>query len=1001
MMDRERGFSFKLLVPPRVSHGQVVSAVRPQEVLDNCGDFLTPMQQVFTKCFDKEQHISNKSILAPAKPNRQGIVSHYVKMKVVPPMEKENPNAGQLYTKLFDEVEKIKYWKVKIDSETVQKERKLYENRRTIETQRKAIQELQFGNESLSIKLEEQISENEELRNRNNATRNLCNILKDTFERSVEKMQLFECEREETHHLLLEYHENLQKQIETLEALHVKAEADNNELQKAKDELMQFEDQQIKLQQEIDKKKGEVEALHTNLRDNDNNLNNVFAELQENKEHCRMLQEEINQKSDLLTSSNAERDSLVKKQQETEQRCSETEKAIATLLAKSEEYEEMIQTKDLTLHDLTRETTGQTEKLLQMQITVDELHKLLAAETQKATELEEREKANIQELEKTKQDLGEMTELSAQKEEQISNVMEKLDETTKSMEAINSQMSVVTGRAEELTAELLSKTEEAQYLKEACDNAERALLELNTKSKLVQVRAEELQKHLTKEQKENETKTSEVEQLQEEITQLKCTYEKLLSNFNELLSVKCALELERESQCADAQTVEQNIKMSEEKARQLVSEMNKIENENQQLRLELDSIKNTLHHKCQQIETLEKNLEENGENLQCEMSKKERRLRVIEAKNKSLTKQVTKQATKSTELQDVINNLQEENQSLIKEHEEERQKLLEDQQSKSAAARELEIQVQKLRSETEEAIRCREDAELKCQNKIADMVTLMEKHKSQYDRMVEEKEAELQANKENELKALAHGKTLKQELSKQKKENDSLKKELKEHVKEKENLQKELVSLKNEKKKAQTPDDSKPFPISDNKGESKMPMESLLKLYQFDFSKARKTPSSIKDEWAAAVKKTSTPASEIQSAWTSCRTTPKSTSIRSGNVITRKSTDSRSASKIKSYRIRTPPSTEKKSPWEKGTIELDPKSDSSCQGDLLMFANASAPKVSAAHISDDRFKSQSPLHSKSPRNNLKLAAIKRMRDAGWTAVTGRDKKKRTNEKIFA
>lgn len=93
---------------------------------------------------------------------------------------------------------------------------------------------LQFGNESLSLKLEEQISENEDLRNkygiclfkvlrvtlhvlcnsqmnvyfltidvlstlnilfpnfkyRNNATRNLCNILKDTLERSSKKMHL-------------------------------------------------------------------------------------------------------------------------------------------------------------------------------------------------------------------------------------------------------------------------------------------------------------------------------------------------------------------------------------------------------------------------------------------------------------------------------------------------------------------------------------------------------------------------------------------------------------------------------------------------------------------------------------------------------------------------------------------------------------------------------------------------------------------------------------------
>lgn len=54
-----------------------------------------------------------------------------------------NPSTGELYTKLFDEVEKIKSWKVKVDTDTMEKERKLQDNKRTIENQRKAIQDLQ------------------------------------------------------------------------------------------------------------------------------------------------------------------------------------------------------------------------------------------------------------------------------------------------------------------------------------------------------------------------------------------------------------------------------------------------------------------------------------------------------------------------------------------------------------------------------------------------------------------------------------------------------------------------------------------------------------------------------------------------------------------------------------------------------------------------------------------------------------------------------------------
>lgn len=48
-----------------------------------------------------------------------------------------------MFLKLFDEVEKIHSWKVQIDSDTLQMDRRLQENKKTIDTQRKAIQELQ------------------------------------------------------------------------------------------------------------------------------------------------------------------------------------------------------------------------------------------------------------------------------------------------------------------------------------------------------------------------------------------------------------------------------------------------------------------------------------------------------------------------------------------------------------------------------------------------------------------------------------------------------------------------------------------------------------------------------------------------------------------------------------------------------------------------------------------------------------------------------------------
>lgn len=44
-MERDRSFNFKLFVPPWVNNGQL-SAVRPQEVTENCGNFMNTLQEV-------------------------------------------------------------------------------------------------------------------------------------------------------------------------------------------------------------------------------------------------------------------------------------------------------------------------------------------------------------------------------------------------------------------------------------------------------------------------------------------------------------------------------------------------------------------------------------------------------------------------------------------------------------------------------------------------------------------------------------------------------------------------------------------------------------------------------------------------------------------------------------------------------------------------------------------------------------------------------------------
>ncbi|XP_026162960.1 synaptonemal complex protein 1 [Mastacembelus armatus] len=1025
-MERDRAFNFKLLVPPRVNNGQV-SAVRPQETVENSGDFINTLQQGYSKCFDKEKNMPfpNTNAFTSSKPPSQGNIP---KMKVVPPMEKEenNCNPGQLYSKLLDEVEKIKFWKVKVDSDTMQKERRLQENKRTIETQRKAIQELQFGNESLSIKLEEQISENADLRNKNSATRNLCNILKDTFQRSAEKMHLFESEREETHHLYMENSESIQKLIAAFESLRVQAEADQQEMQKVKEGLLHVEELNKKYHQEYTVKEKEVVVLQSKLKDKENELQKFLLDLHESQKLCKQLQETTDEQYELLKSSKTEHEILLQKLHTAQQCCNETEKSreaiIAALEQSREEYAKIIQSKDLSLQELNRIKNQQAEKLEQIQTTIQELQNSLALERERIVELEDKLKANNSELESRKTLLGEAMEQSTKKDEQIKILEDELDKNSKFIKSMESNIDLTKVTIGELTAELSSKTDEAQafkkeaemaftkneFLKKACEAAEKGQKDFEVSAYISQIKVQVLEGQLFTETKKNQECVFQMEQLRKEIAQHKLKYEDLLSNCNKLESEKMVIQQHFESGSSYVKTVEANMKVSAEKTLKLTKEIQRLEEENQCLQEEVNSVKKNFQGKCQETETLQKTIEENYGHLQEEITVKEKQIKTVETKlcklrkkietklkaqeeyqkeNKMLKKQIAKETLKSSQLERVINSLHEDSKNLKRLNEEDCQKLLKDLESTSTFAVELENQVQKLRVTEAEAIKKKEDAELKCQQKIADMVALMEKHKSQYDRMVEEKDAELEENKKKEMEAVAHRKSLELELSKHKKENDQLKKQLTTEMTEKENLQKKLTDVKNEISSVNV------CQLSDTKNKQSPALEyrqgrcsetpkSSSKRHEFDFSTVRKTPSYSKDDGSATVmKKTDSHTEDLK--------TPRRTTDRVGGIY-----------KIKSYRIMTPPPAENAECLGKSTIELDPKSDSSDLNDLWSFANAPTPSFSAPHYKVKKI--QSPVTHKSPGNSLKLAAVKRMRDAGWTAVTGCDKKKKkTNEKIFA
>nr|XP_043879222.1 synaptonemal complex protein 1 isoform X6 [Solea senegalensis] len=873
----------------------------------------------------------------------------------------------------------------------------------------------QFANESISTKLEEQMSENEDLRNKDNATRNLCNILKHTFQRSAEKMHLFESEREETHHLFMENSERIQKIVAVFESLQIQVESDQQEMRKVNEGLLQFEEMKDKYRAEYKLKEEEVAGLQTKLERKENELQKIHLDLHETQKHCKQLQYETDQQYKLLKSSESDRETLLQKLHTAEHDYEKTQKqyeASATAMEQRKaEYAQILQSKDLSLQELNKFKNQQAEKQEQFQTTIKDLQKALALEIQRSRQTDGELMANIKEVERTNTLLCETMEQSTKKDGHIKTLEDELDIKSKSIDSLKGKIHESEVIVKELTAMLSKKTKEAEIalsendlLKKECEASEKAQEDLK-KFALAEIKMQELEEQLLTEIKKNQ---EHEEHLRRDITLHEVKYEELLSSFNELLSEKMALQQQLESGSSNVKETEANMKASEEKTVKLTREIQRFEEENQSLREEVNSLKTQVQGKCQKTEMLEKILGENCEHLQEKITEKEKQIKTMETKvnnlrkkienklkvqeeyqkeNKMLKKQIANAAAKTKHLENQISSLQDESQNLRRLHEEEQQKLLKDLEHKMSSATELDNEVQKLRLTAVEAIKNREDVELKCQHKIADMVTLMEKHKSQCDRMVEEKDAELDKNKKKEMEAVAQSKSLGLDLLKHQTENYQLKKQLKSERKQMENLQKELTCLKKEVSliKINQPSDarSKQSPASNVKRGrrcSETPKASAAKTHVFDFTMSRNTPTYNRDGGNAALSKSMMSPKDI------------------GNDDARPPRRlSHRTSKIRSYRIRTPPSGEKAALLGKVTVELDPKSDSPDQSDLLTFANISAVPSCKLNISQ-----KSPITHKSPGNLLKLAAMKRMRDAGWTAVTGRDKKKRkNNETVFA
>ncbi|XP_064138454.1 synaptonemal complex protein 1 isoform X2 [Loxodonta africana] len=951
----EKQKPFKLFVPPRLSSSQV-SAVKPQTLGGDSNFFKN-----FNKCM--EDDFGLPFAMTNRSKNGENIDSDPALQKVnfLPMLEQvdnsdschyqEGPKdsdfensepMSRLYSKLYKEAEKIKKWKVNVESELKQKENKLQENRKIIEAQRKAIQELQFENEKVSLKLEEGIQENKDLIKENNATRHLCNLLKETCARSAEKTKKYEYEREETRQVYVDLNNNIEKMIIAFEELRVQAENSRLEMHfKLKEDYEKIQHLEGEYRKEINDKEKQVSLLLIQSNEKEDKMKDLTFLLQESRDKVNQLEEKIKSQNESLKESNEKQDCLTSELEDIKislQRSVSTQKVL----------EEDLQIATKTIYQLTGEKEAQMEEfsnakaahsfvLTELKTTICNLEQLLTTEQQRLEKNEDHVKILTMELQKKSAELEEMTKFKNNKEIELEELKKMLAENEK----------------------LLDEKKQFEKIAEELKGTEQELTGLlQTREKEVHDLEIQLNAIVTSEQHYSK----QVKDLKTELENEKLKSFELTASCNKLSLENKELAQETSDMALELKKLQEDIHNSKKQEERMLKQIENLEETETQLRNELESVREELKKKGDEVKCKLDKSEENCNNLRKQVENKSKHIEELQQENKALKRKNTAESKQLNVYEIKVSKLELELESVKQKLEEMTDSYQKEIEDKKTSEENLLGEVEKAKTIADEAVKLQKEIDIRCQHKIAEMVALMEKHKHQYDKIVEERDSELGLYKSKE-----------QEQSSVKASLEKLKREGKENTV----ILKDKRDKKTQTSLLETPETShRKF---DSKAASSQNVSRTVTSADHGKSKDKKDYL-----WTSAKSTSSTP---LPKAYTV--KTPTKVKIHpkeNQNLLTEESNKKR-----------------------KMVFEFDINSDSSETTDLLSMVSEEEtfknlcknnhPPISQLRVTTPK---QTPSSLTTAGSAVKFGAMRKMPEDRWAAIAKMDRKKKLKEaeKLF-
>uniref|UniRef100_F6ZVY1 Synaptonemal complex protein 1 n=1 Tax=Equus caballus TaxID=9796 RepID=F6ZVY1_HORSE len=975
----EKQKPFKLFVPPRLSSSQV-SAVKPQTLGGDSNFF-----QNFNKCIeddfgfpfamtnlskngeniDSDPALRKVSFLPMLEQVDNSDSCHYQEGLKDSDYENSEP-MSRLYSKLYKEAEKIKKWKVNVESELKQKENKLQENRKIIEAQRKAIQELQFENEKVSLKLEEGIQENKDLIKENNATRHLCNLLKETCARSADKTKKYEYEREETRQVYVDMNNNIEKMIIAFEELRVQAENSRLEMHfKLKEDYEKIQHLEEEYKKEVNDKEKQVSLLLIQSTEKEDKMKNLTFLLEESRDKINRLEEKTKLQNENLKESNEKQDHLTSELEDIKmslQRSMSTQKALQEdLQIATKKIYQLTGEKEAQMEEFNKAKAAHSFVVTELKSTICNLKELLTTEQQRLEKSEDQLKILTAELQKKSSELEEMTKLENNKEVEVEELKKILAENQKVLDEKK--------QFEKIAEELKGTKQELTGL-------------LQTREKKVHDLEIELTAIATSEQHYSK----QVKELKVELENEKLKNTELTASCNRLSLENKELAQETSDMAQELKKHQEDINDSKKQEERMLKQIENLEERETQLRNELESVREELKQKGDEVKYKLDKSEENCNNLRKQVENKSKYVEELQQENKALKKKSTAESKQLNVYEMKVSKLELELEGAkqkFREMTDSYQKEIED---KKISEENLLGEVEKAKLIADEAVKLQKEIDIRCQHKIAEMVALMEKHKHQYDKIVEERDSELGLYKSKEQEQSSMKASLEIELSNLKNELSSVKKQLEIEREEKEKLKREAkentVTLKEKKdKKIQTSLFETPE-TSYQKFDSKAaPSQNISRNFiSADHGKSKDKRDYL---WTSAKSTVSTPL-------------PKAYTVKTPTKL-----------KIQQRENKNVP-TEESNKKRKMVFEFDFNSDSSETTDLLTMVSEEEtlkklcknnPPTSHLCV---RTPKQTPSSLTNPGSTLKFGAMRKMREDRWAVIAKMDRKKKLKEaeKLF-